>query len=141
MNILIIHQNFLIKDLGMYTSKNQTVIYILYFRYQLIRKCFNRYDEFSGGSGSEAAYDVSGNSAVTTTPSLQSVVVVSTSTTVPPPPPPTAPNIRHLQKERVHLLEQLEECPSSGDELVSPKKRFKVKRILNFMYFLFYTSI
>lgn len=32
-------------------------------------------------------------------------------------------DIKHLQKERVHLLEQLEECPSSGDELVSPKKR------------------
>ncbi|KFB41012.1 hypothetical protein ZHAS_00008627 [Anopheles sinensis] len=34
-------------------------------------------------------------------------------------------NIRYLQKERVHILEQLEECPSSGDELVSPKKRIK----------------
>lgn len=31
-------------------------------------------------------------------------------------------DIRNLQKERFHLLEQLEECPSSGDELVSPKK-------------------
>lgn len=38
-------------------------------------------------------------------------------------PPPG--DIRHLQKERHHLLEQLEECPSSGDELVSPKKRMK----------------
>ncbi|XP_021700433.1 protein split ends isoform X4 [Aedes aegypti] len=34
-------------------------------------------------------------------------------------------DIRYLQKERVHILEQLEECPSSGDELVSPKKRIK----------------
>uniref|UniRef100_A0A182T3Z2 RRM domain-containing protein n=1 Tax=Anopheles maculatus TaxID=74869 RepID=A0A182T3Z2_9DIPT len=34
-------------------------------------------------------------------------------------------NMRYLQKERVHILEQLEECPSSGDELVSPKKRIK----------------
>uniref|UniRef100_A0A336LLB9 CSON009984 protein n=1 Tax=Culicoides sonorensis TaxID=179676 RepID=A0A336LLB9_CULSO len=32
-------------------------------------------------------------------------------------------DIKHLQKERVHLLEQLEECPSSGDEQISPKKR------------------
>lgn len=36
------------------------------------------------------------------------------------------PDIRNLQKERVHLLEQLEECPSSGDELMSPKKRLKL---------------
>ncbi|CAH1958661.1 unnamed protein product [Acanthoscelides obtectus] len=36
------------------------------------------------------------------------------------------PEIRNLQKERVHLLEQLEECPSSGDELISPKKRLKL---------------
>lgn len=34
--------------------------------------------------------------------------------------------MRNLQKERVHLLEQLEECPSSGDELISPKKRLKL---------------
>ncbi|XP_030745422.1 protein split ends-like isoform X3 [Sitophilus oryzae] len=42
-------------------------------------------------------------------------------------PVPYAPHdIRNLQKERVHLLEQLEECPSSGDELISPKKRLKL---------------
>ncbi|XP_060522030.1 protein split ends isoform X2 [Cylas formicarius] len=42
-------------------------------------------------------------------------------------PVPFAPHdIRNLQKERVHLLEQLEECPSSGDELISPKKRLKL---------------
>lgn len=35
-------------------------------------------------------------------------------------------DIRNLQKERVHLLEQLEECPSSGDELICPKKRLKL---------------
>lgn len=35
-------------------------------------------------------------------------------------------DIRNLQKERVHLLEQLEECPSSSDELMSPKKRLKL---------------
>lgn len=34
-------------------------------------------------------------------------------------------DIRHLQKERSQLLEQLEECPSSGDEIISPKKRMK----------------
>ncbi|KAL1497996.1 hypothetical protein ABEB36_008866 [Hypothenemus hampei] len=42
----------------------------------------------------------------------------------PVPYPPH--DIRNLQKERVHLLEQLEECPSSGDELISPKKRLKL---------------
>lgn len=36
------------------------------------------------------------------------------------------PELRNLQKERVHLLEQLEECPSSGDELISSNKRFKL---------------
>ncbi|XP_054742082.1 protein split ends isoform X3 [Anastrepha obliqua] len=36
-------------------------------------------------------------------------------------------DIRILQKERSHLLEQLEECPSSGDEsIVSPRKRIKI---------------
>ena len=41
------------------------------------------------------------------------------------------PDIRNLQKERVHLLEQLEECPSSGDELISPKKRLKLDLLEN----------
>ncbi|KAB0802253.1 hypothetical protein PPYR_04439 [Photinus pyralis] len=36
------------------------------------------------------------------------------------------PDIRNLQKERYHLLEQLEDYPSSGDELVSPKKRIRL---------------
>ncbi|XP_063700945.1 protein split ends isoform X3 [Culicoides brevitarsis] len=35
----------------------------------------------------------------------------------------TQGDIKPLLRERSHLLEQLEECPSSGDELVSPKKR------------------
>lgn len=39
------------------------------------------------------------------------------------------PDIRNLQKERVHLLEQLEDCPSSGDEVHSPKKRLKLDGI------------
>ncbi|KAK4873892.1 hypothetical protein RN001_013252 [Aquatica leii] len=37
------------------------------------------------------------------------------------------PDMRNLQKERYHLLEQLEEYPSSGDELVSPKKRIRLE--------------
>ncbi|KAF5296514.1 hypothetical protein FQR65_LT01503 [Abscondita terminalis] len=36
------------------------------------------------------------------------------------------PDIRNLQKERYHLLEQLEDYPSSGDELVGPKKRIRL---------------
>ncbi|CAG9824722.1 unnamed protein product, partial [Phaedon cochleariae] len=43
-----------------------------------------------------------------------------------PAAPFAPPDMRHLQKERHHLLEQLEECPSSGDELISPKKRLKL---------------
>uniref|UniRef100_A0A1A9WUK0 Protein split ends n=1 Tax=Glossina brevipalpis TaxID=37001 RepID=A0A1A9WUK0_9MUSC len=36
-------------------------------------------------------------------------------------------DIRIFQKERSHLLEQLEDCPSSGDEnIVSPRKRIKI---------------
>lgn len=50
--------------------------------------------------------------------------VAAPQTPVPLLPPP---DIRHLQKERVHLLEQLEECPSSGDEMgFNPKKRPKL---------------
>lgn len=36
------------------------------------------------------------------------------------------PDIRNLQKERFHLLEQLEDYTSSGDELTSSKKRIKL---------------
>lgn len=39
------------------------------------------------------------------------------------------PEIRNLQKERVLLLEQLGECPSSGDELMAPKKRLKLEML------------
>lgn len=42
------------------------------------------------------------------------------------PPPAGGDIIRHLQKERVHLLEQLEECHgASGDELFGPSKKRK----------------
>ncbi|XP_045477804.1 protein split ends isoform X2 [Harmonia axyridis] len=40
--------------------------------------------------------------------------------------PYAPPDIRNLQKERVHLLEQLEDCPSSGDEHMVSKKRLKL---------------
>lgn len=36
-----------------------------------------------------------------------------------------------LQKERFHLVEQLEEGPSSGDEVVSPRKRMKFDHSTN----------
>ncbi|KAF5270738.1 hypothetical protein FQA39_LY01476 [Lamprigera yunnana] len=41
-------------------------------------------------------------------------------------PQPEIRNLQNLQKERYHLLEQLEDYPSSGDELVSPKKRMRL---------------
>lgn len=97
------------------------------------------YDEYSQGSGASHdgdAYDHSGSGDVFT--------AYSRGTGGSESPPPTrvveggnggvevrrrsekSPgDIRHLQKERVHLLEQLEECPSSGDELMSPKKRIR----------------
>ena len=98
---------------------------------------FRSYDEFSQGSGaSHDDYDgaVIGESKLNDEdcPSLSrrhTIQSVVTSVDPPAPPPPLLPppDIRHLQKERVHLLEQLEECHSSGDEVVfSPKKRSKL---------------
>ncbi|XP_026472538.1 LOW QUALITY PROTEIN: protein split ends [Ctenocephalides felis] len=115
---------------------------------------FRNYDEFSQGSGASHEdifeHDVYAPPACYSAPdsseharrrsdkmvspvqeddfkirSVQSVVIPTDlqtggTTTFPPP------DIRHLQKERVHLLEQLEECPSSGDEMISPKKRLKL---------------
>lgn len=90
---------------------------------------FRSYDEFSQGSA--ASHDEeyiytreSPHIDIETSRNLPSVVI----------PPENhqndrnfaPPDIRHLQKERVHLLEQLEDCPSSGDELMSPKKRLKI---------------
>ncbi|KAJ8966654.1 hypothetical protein NQ314_003381 [Rhamnusium bicolor] len=91
---------------------------------------FSSYDEYSQGSAAshEDAYEheyVFAHDSPThivdplDTRSIQSVV----DTVVPFAPP----DIRNLQKERVHLLEQLEECPSSGDEIMSPKKRLKLE--------------
>ncbi|XP_034950926.1 protein split ends isoform X2 [Chelonus insularis] len=97
---------------------------------------FRSYDEFSQGSG--ASHDdyessVLGDSKLNDDdllPPPRRHVVQSVVTSVEPPPssmlhPP--PDIRHLQKERVHLLEQLEECHSSGDEGFAPKKRPKLE--------------
>uniref|UniRef100_A0A0A9WHB2 RRM domain-containing protein n=1 Tax=Lygus hesperus TaxID=30085 RepID=A0A0A9WHB2_LYGHE len=38
-------------------------------------------------------------------------------------PAPGAGEIRHLQKERVSLIEQLEDCPSSGEDTVAGRRR------------------
>ncbi|XP_018299715.1 protein split ends isoform X1 [Mycetomoellerius zeteki] len=98
---------------------------------------FRSYDEFSQGSG--ASHDDYQSSVLSDSklndddcppPSRRHTVQsVVTSVDPPAPPPPLLPppDIRHLQKERVHLLEQLEECHSSGDEIgFVPKKRAKL---------------
>lgn len=99
---------------------------------------FRSYDEFSQGSGashddyqSSVLGDGKLNDDDCPPPSRRHAVQsVVTSVDPPAPPPPLLPppDIRHLQKERVHLLEQLEECHSSGDEVGSfaPKKRAKL---------------
>lgn len=100
---------------------------------------FRSYDEFSQGSG--ASHDDYQSSVLSDgklndddcppPPSSRRHAVQSVVTSVDPPVPPPPilppPDIRHLQKERVHLLEQLEECHSSGDEVgFAPKKRVKL---------------
>lgn len=100
---------------------------------------FRSYDEFSQGSG--ASHDDYQSSVLSDSklndddcppPSRRHAVqsiVTSVDPSLPPPllPPP---DIRHLQKERVHLLEQLEECHSSGDEIgFVPKKRTKLDTV------------
>lgn len=97
---------------------------------------FRSYDEFSQGSGaSHDDYETSviGDSKINDDdlpPPPRRHAVQSVVTSVEPPAPPPLllppPDIRHLQKERVHLLEQLEECHSSGDEGFAPKKRAKL---------------
>ncbi|XP_077264649.1 uncharacterized protein LOC143898799 isoform X2 [Temnothorax americanus] len=98
---------------------------------------FRSYDEFSQGSGashddyqSSVLSDGKLNDDDCPPPSRRHTVQsVVTSVDPPAPPPPLLPppDIRHLQKERVHLLEQLEECHSSGDEVgFVPKKRAKL---------------
>lgn len=98
---------------------------------------FRSYDEFSQGSGashddyqSSVLSDGKLNDDDCPPPSRRHAVQsVVTSVDPPAPPPPLLPppDIRHLQKERVHLLEQLEECHSSGDEVgFAPKKRAKL---------------
>nr|CAD7197647.1 unnamed protein product [Timema douglasi] len=116
---------------------------------------YRNYDEFSQGSGAshddsyeqdlreygycqrergdsspspvscETEGPVSSRRSVAVVPALQSVVVGGSNDG--PTLAPNPPDIRHLQKERVHiqhLLEQLD-CTSSGDEEV-PKKRVKL---------------
>ncbi|XP_050446025.1 LOW QUALITY PROTEIN: protein split ends-like [Cataglyphis hispanica] len=98
---------------------------------------FRSYDEFSQGSGashddyqSSVLSDGKLNDDDCPPPSRRHAVQsVVTSIDPPAPPPPLLPppDIRHLQKERVHLLEQLEECHSSGDEVgFVSKKRAKL---------------
>nr|CAH7714446.1 unnamed protein product [Callosobruchus chinensis] len=82
----------------------------------LDRHLFRSYDEYSQASSAshDDLYDHEYGFVHDSPTHLDSVMTFA------------PPEIRNLQKERVHLLEQLEECPSSGDELISPKKRLKL---------------
>jgi RNA recognition motif-containing protein len=94
---------------------------------------FRNYDEYSQGSGAsheegyEHEYPFSSPSHAEPVETRTVPPVVTEHATT----PFVQPDIRNLQKERVHLLEQLEECPSSGDELISPKKRLKLDLLEN----------
>ncbi|XP_063915832.1 protein split ends-like isoform X3 [Zophobas morio] len=94
---------------------------------------FRNYDEYSQGSAAshedgyehEYPYNSPTHTEPVETRTAPAVVADHTNTSF------VQPDIRNLQKERVHLLEQLEECPSSGDELISPKKRLKLDLLEN----------
>lgn len=89
---------------------------------------FRNYDEYSQGSAAshEDTYEHEYN--YHESPShLEALERLQTTSEHPANFP--QPDIRNLQKERVHLLEQLEEYPSSGDELISPKKKIKLDHL------------
>ncbi|XP_037903936.1 protein split ends isoform X2 [Hermetia illucens] len=92
------------------------------------------YDEYSQGSGAshdDDSYNYSSNCLRSDSPqsrlgaSTLDTLEVSSTSGGRRRCDKSPGDIRNLQKERFQILEQLEECPSSGDELVSPKKRMK----------------
>lgn len=90
---------------------------------------FRNYDEYSQGSGAshEENYDHEYQPFNNESLTIETLETRNISTNVTDHNVSFAPpELRNLQKERVHLLEQLEECPSSGDELISSNKRFKL---------------
>lgn len=90
---------------------------------------YRSYDEYSQGSGAshedgyEHDYPYNRESPSHADPTEARAVPHNPEHATMTFPPP---DIRNLQKERYHLLEQLEDYASSGDELVSPKKRMRL---------------
>ncbi|KRT84470.1 RNA binding protein, partial [Oryctes borbonicus] len=89
---------------------------------------FRNYDEYSQGSAASHEDNYEHEYVYHESPShLETLDRLQTTSDHPVTFP--QPDIRNLQKERVHLLEQLEEYPSSGDELISPKKKLKLDHL------------
>ncbi|GJQ73489.1 hypothetical protein Trydic_g13846 [Trypoxylus dichotomus] len=89
---------------------------------------FRNYDEYSQGSAASHEDNYEHEYIYHESPShLETLDRLQTTSDHPTTFP--QPDIRNLQKERVHLLEQLEEYPSSGDELISPKKKLKLDHL------------
>ncbi|KAK9888133.1 hypothetical protein WA026_000404 [Henosepilachna vigintioctopunctata] len=97
---------------------------------------FRSYDEYSQGSAAsqddpyDPDYSYNNHDSPSHLDVLEARSMQSLSTAEHGTVPYGPPDIRNLQKERVHLLEQLEECPSSGDEHI-PKKRLKLDLLDN----------
>ena len=85
---------------------------------------FRNYDEYSQGSAASHEENYDHEYVYHGSPSHLDVLERLAAPTVNPPP-----DIRNLQKERVLILEQLNECPSSGDEIINPKKKLKLDHL------------
>ncbi|XP_065162429.1 protein split ends isoform X3 [Atheta coriaria] len=90
---------------------------------------FRNYDEYSQGSAASHEDTYEHEYPYHESPSHVDPIDVRVVNDPSTMQPFAQPDIRNLQKERVHLLEQLEDCHSSGDEVISPKKRLKLDHL------------
>lgn len=101
---------------------------------ELAERHFRSYDEFSQGSAAshedfydpEYPYNHDSPNHIEVLETRTAMVSPTVETVV----PKTNVMVR-LQKERVHLLDSLEDGPSSGDELIGSKKRLKLDHLDN----------
>ncbi|XP_044758734.1 protein split ends-like isoform X3 [Coccinella septempunctata] len=98
---------------------------------------FRSYDEYSQGSAAsqddpyDPDYSYNNHESPMHVDVIESRSAVTATSVDHGTVPYAPPDIRNLQKERVHLLEQLEDCPSSGDEHIVSKKRLKLELLDN----------